>query len=133
MNISFDKNPMSWKLIHWRILHPSDIGMKLILLHQNINGLPKNCPNKINKASCKTCYTEKITTFPKGKTFNITNLCQGELIQIISAFYNMTSIWIFTSMFTVLCARTRMLSIFTTAKQKKPSPYYLLHSWTLNN
>ena len=66
INSSFNKHPMSWDLIHCRLLHPSDSVMKSMCRHQTIYGLPKQCPNKINKATCTICYTAKMTTINKG-------------------------------------------------------------------
>ena len=67
INSSFNKHPISWELIRRRLLHPSDIVMKLMYRHQTLDGLPKQRPNKLNKASCTICCILKMTTLPKGK------------------------------------------------------------------
>ena len=64
---SFNKHVMSWELICHRLLHPSDSVMESMCLNQTLYGLTKHCPNKINKAPCTICYTEKNYNFPKGK------------------------------------------------------------------
>ena len=65
INSSSNKHPMSWELIHLRILHPSNSVMNEICRLQTLTGLPKHCPDKLNQAPCTICYTEKMTTLPK--------------------------------------------------------------------
>ena len=102
INSSFNKHPISWELIRRRLLHPSDIVMKLMYRHQTLDGLPKQRPNKINKALCTICYILKMTTLPKGKTVGTSKLHLGELIHMDFSFYNVTSIRGFTSIITVV-------------------------------
>ena len=59
INSSFKKHPMSWDIIHIRLLHPSNSFMKSMCRHQTLYGLPKYCPKKIQKSPCTICYTEK--------------------------------------------------------------------------
>ena len=82
INIYFNKNPMSWEIIHCRLLNPSEILMKAMCRHQTLNGLPKNCPKKLNKAPCKICYTSKMKNLTKGTTVDTRNLQPGELIHM---------------------------------------------------
>ena len=120
INSYFNKHPMSWELIHCRLLHPSDSVMKAMCHHQTLYGFPNNCPKKMHKAPCTIYYTSKITTINKGKTVNTSNLQPGELIHMEFAFYNFTSIRSFTSIITVVCAKTRMLWVFPTASKRAP-------------
>ena len=53
INIYLNKHPMSWELIHCRILHPSDSVMKVMCCHQTLNGISKHCHKKLNKLPCK--------------------------------------------------------------------------------
>ena len=53
-----------------------------------------------------------MTTFSKGKTVDTNNLQPGELIHMNFAFYNVTFVRGFTSVLTVLCAKTIMLWVF---------------------
>ena len=48
--------------------------IKAMCLHKNLYGLPKYCPNKINKAPCKICYTSKMKTINKGTIVGTSNL-----------------------------------------------------------
>ena len=48
-------------------------------------------------------------TFPKGITIDTTNLQPGEIIHVDFSFYNVTSAKCFTSIITVVCAKTIML------------------------
>ena len=64
---SFSKQPTPWEPIHRGLLRPSDSGMKTIFRHQTLYGLPKHCPKKIHKSTCKICYKSKTTTVNKGK------------------------------------------------------------------
>ena len=50
INSYFKKHPMSWELIHSRLLHPSVSVMKAMCLHQTLDGLPKHYPKKIHKS-----------------------------------------------------------------------------------
>ena len=108
-NSSFNKHTISWELIHFCLLHPSDSVMKVMCRHKTLYGLPKQCPKKIHKAPCKICYTATITTINKVTAVNTSNFQPGELIHTDFAFYNITSIRVSTSMLTVVCAKTRML------------------------
>ena len=47
-----------------------------------------------------------MTTLPKVKTVDTTNLQSGELIHIESDFYNVTYIWGLTSIITLVCTKT---------------------------
>ena len=51
--------------------------MKAICHHQNITGLPKHRPKKLNQAPCTICYTEKMKKLPKGTTVEKTNIKPG--------------------------------------------------------
>ena len=62
INSYFNKHPMSWELIHFHLLHPSDSVMKAMCHHQTLYGILKHCPKKIHKAPCIIYYTSKITT-----------------------------------------------------------------------
>ena len=65
INISFNKTPISWELIHHRLLHRSYSVMKAMYCHKTLNGLPKHCIKQLNKTPCKICYTEKLQLSPK--------------------------------------------------------------------
>ena len=54
INSYFNKYPMSWEIIHCRLIHPSDSVMKEICCHQTLDGPPTHCPKKIHKALCTT-------------------------------------------------------------------------------
>ena len=115
INSSFNKDPMSWELIHYRLLHSSEYFMKAMCHYQTQNDLPKQYTNKLDKAPCTICYTAKITNSPKGATVDRSNLKPGELIHIDFAFYNVTSICGFTSILTVFREKTRMIWVFSNA------------------
>ena len=66
INGSFNKHLISWELIHLRLLHPSDSVMRSMLRHQNITGLPKHCPNKLNQAPFTIYSTAKMITLLEG-------------------------------------------------------------------
>ena len=65
-------------------------------------------------------YTAKTTTTPKGTTIHTNNLQPGEIIHMEFDLYNMTSIRGFTSMITVVCAKTIMIWVFHTASKRDP-------------
>ena len=77
INISLNKHPISWELIHIRLLHPSGSVMKAMCRHQNLDNLQKLFPKKINKAPCTVCYTSKMTMTPKGTTVDTSNFQPG--------------------------------------------------------
>ena len=61
-----------------------------------------------------------MTTSPKGKTVDTTNLQPGELIHINCAFYKVTSVRGFTSIITVVCEKTIIIWVFPTASKRSP-------------
>ena len=58
INSYFNKHPISWELVHCRLLRPYDSVMKSMCHHQTLDGLPKKYPKKIHKSPCAICYTE---------------------------------------------------------------------------
>ena len=126
INSYFNKHPISWELIHLRILHLSDRVMKQMCRLQTLTGLPKHCPNKLNQKPCTICYTAKMTYLPKVTTVDTNNLQPGELIHMNFAFCDVTSIHGLnsihglTSMVTVICERTMMLWVLRTASKQAP-------------
>ena len=106
INSSFNKHPMPWELIHHHLLHPYDSVMKAMHRHQTLPGLPKHCPKKLKQSPCTICYTENMTTYPKGTTVGTNNLQPGELIHMDFYFYSVNSIRGFNSMLTVVCTNT---------------------------
>ena len=67
INSYLNKHPISWELVHHRLLNPSKRFMKEICHNQTLNGLSKTCSNKINQAPCTICYTTKNENFPQSK------------------------------------------------------------------
>ena len=120
INICLNKHPMSWELIHRRLLHPSDSVLRFIFRHKTLTSLPKHFPKKLNQAPWKIFYTEKMTTFHKGKTFDTTNLQPVEIIFMDFAFYDVNSLLGFTSVITVICANTRIIWLFPTTSKRSP-------------
>ena len=59
INILFNKYPTAWELIQFCLLHPSGSVTKSVFCHQNLTGLPKQYPKRINEAPCTVCLTEK--------------------------------------------------------------------------
>ena len=114
INISFSKHSISWDLIHHRILRPSESVMKEMCHNKTLDGLQKNCTNKIHTSTCTISYTAKTTTIINGTTVDTSNLQPGELVHIDFSFYNITSIRGFTSILKVVCAKTRILWVFPT-------------------
>ena len=73
-NSYYNKHSMTQELKNLCLLHRSDSVMKEMCHHQTLTGLPKYFPNKLNRVPCTMCYTENMTTSPKGTTVDITNL-----------------------------------------------------------
>ena len=111
---------MSWELIQHLLLHTYASVINIMFLHQNLNGLPKQLPNKINKVPCTICYTPKMTTLPKVTTFDNTNFKPGKIIHMGIAFNKVTHIQGFTSMLTLVCVKNRTLWVFPTASKISP-------------
>ena len=59
-----------------------------------------------------------MTTINKGTKVDTGNLRPGELIHVDFAFYNVTSLYVFTSMLTVIFAKNRMMWVFPTVSQR---------------
>ena len=74
-----------------------------------------------------------MTTLPKGKTVDTTNLQPVEIIHMDLEFYNVTSIRGFNSMLNVVCANTIMLWVFPNAPTKSSVHTINLILTTLNN
>ena len=74
-----------------------------------------------------------MTTFPKGKTVDTTNLQSVELIHVYLVFYNMTSVLGFTSMLNILCENTIIIWLFTTASKVYPVRVIFCILTTFNN
>ena len=100
---------MSWEIIHGCLLHPFESDMKEMIHHRTITGLTKHLPKKINQAPCIKCYTENSTTSPKGTNVDTTNLQLEEIIHVLLAVYNVTSIQGLNSMQNVICTNNIML------------------------
>ena len=109
INSYFNKLLISWELIHYYLLCPSNIFIKEMCHHQTITVLPKHCPNKLNQSPYTIVFASNMTTLPKGTTIYTTNLQPGELIHMDFDFYNVTSIRRFTSMLNIFCAKTIIL------------------------
>ena len=80
INGSFNKQLMSSELIHHRIINHSESVLKAMCHHQTLYGLPNHCLNKIKRAQCKICYTEKMTTLSELTTVDRGKFKLGELI-----------------------------------------------------
>ena len=61
-----------------------------------------------------------MTTINMGGGVDTSNIQPVELVYIDFAFYNVTSIHVFTSMFIVVCAKTRMLWVFSNTSKRAP-------------
>ena len=57
---------------------------------------------------------------PKVTTFDTNNLQSGEIIHMDFVFYNVTYIFGFTYMITVVCANTIIIWVFSTASKRAP-------------
>ena len=66
-----------------------------------------------------------MTTTNKGTTVDTSNLQPGELVHMDFEFYKVTSIYGFTSILTVVCAKTRMIWVFPTSS--KIAPVRIIH------
>ena len=82
INSYFNKQPMSWELIHCHTLHPSGSVTKAMFQHQTLDVPQKHCPKKINKSPSTICYTEKMTSINKGTKVDTSNLQPEELINM---------------------------------------------------
>ena len=74
-----------------------------------------------------------MTNLPKGTTVDTTNLRPGEIINMDFALYNLTYIQGLTYMLPVVCIKTRMLWVFTTASERNPVRIIRFILTTLNN
>ena len=94
--------------------------MKETCHHQTLTGIPKRTPKKTNTTPCTICYTSKTTDSPKGETVETTYIHPGKILHMELACYNVTTIYGFTSIITVVCAKARLLWILPTASNKAP-------------
>ena len=72
INISFNKTPMTWLIIHYFVLHTYYSVMKVIFHHQTLTSLQKHCPKK-NTTPCTVFYL-KNCNLPKGTIVYTINL-----------------------------------------------------------
>ena len=115
INSSSNKHPMSWEIIHCRLIHPSYSVIKSIYRHQNLTGLPKHCPKNLNQAPYTIVYAVKIKPSPKVTTVDTNKPQLGEFIHIFVALNNVTSIHRFTEMLNVVCSKTIIIWVLPTA------------------
>ena len=101
--------------------------------YQTLTGLPKHCPKKLNQAPYIICYTQNMTTYPKGKSVETTNLQPGELIHMEFVSYNVTSLRVFPYIITVVCTKTTMLWISPTEYKLDPFSIIIFILTTFNN
>ena len=73
-----------------------------------------------------------IEAFPKGTTFDITNLQPGEIIHMDYFLYHINSIRGFTYIINVFCANTIMLRLFPTVSKRSPDRIIRFILTTLN-
>ena len=133
INRSFNKHPMSWDIIRWCLFHYSNSTVKVICCHKTIDDLPKHCPKKIHTATFKICYTAKMTTINKVTTVDTSKLQPVELVNMDVFFYNVTFIRGFTSMLTIVCEKTIIIWLFSTASKRKSLRIILCNMTTLMN
>ena len=91
-------------------------------------------PNKINTTPCTLYYTEKMTIYPKVATVDTTNLQLGDIFHLEFSFYNITTIFKFNSILTVVCDKTIMLWILPTTSNQSPVIFirFILKNWRIN-
>ena len=77
----------------------------------------KTLPKKLNQAPYTIYYTENMKSFLKVKTVDTDKLQPGEFIHVDFPFYNVTYVFRFTSMITIVCEKNRMLGVFPTASK----------------
>ena len=87
--------------------------------HQTLIVIPKHWPNNINKSPRTVWYTEK-WQFPKGATFDTTNIWPGELLHMEFSIYIVNYIQGFTSVINVVFTKARLIRIFTIASKWSP-------------
>ena len=58
INSSFNKHPMSWKLIHYCLIHTSESFTKEMCRHHTLTAIQKQRPKKINEAPCTVIFTK---------------------------------------------------------------------------
>ncbi len=110
---------LSRELIHQRLGHSSHRKLDLMCQNGSLQGLPKRPFPQANKV-CPICVKAKFSHPPKGHTVDTTHLRRGELLHIDFAFWDITSLRGFTSMLSIIDAKTRMLWLFCTASKGSP-------------
>ena len=59
INSYFNKHPISWYVIHRRLIHPSDSIMKAMRRHQTLDGLPKQILRKYTNHHAQSATQKK--------------------------------------------------------------------------
>ena len=88
---------------------------------------------KIPESPCTVRYTENITDLPKVSSIDTTNLKPVRLINTEFGFYAVTSIRGFTSILTIVCAKTSIIWVIPNAPKISPVRIIIFILTTLKN
>lgn len=123
---SFIKTPIIDRiLLHRRMMHLSDNKMELMCKDQTLLNLPNKLkPKNKNECPCIICIKAKFNHPPRGITQSTDSILPGALLHMYFKFYNVVSIRGFTSVFTIIDAKTRKLWCFP-GPDKRPPIYKL--------
>ncbi len=101
---------ISEKLIHRRLMHISPITINDMCKKKLLKDLPSTYNTK--QDDCIICIEAKMRSENKGKTVDTEKLKIAELLHIDFKFFNITSLRGFTSILTIIDAKTRKLWVF---------------------
>ena len=122
------------------VTHPSTPPSSLLQCNErNVQSLyPYWDPKTLSKEKIHTIHYlpyRTIKIFHKDATVDTTNLQLGDIFHLEFSFYNITTIFKFNSILTVVCDKTIMLWILPTTSNQSPVIFirFILKNWIINH
>jgi hypothetical protein len=127
-NYSRGTSLLTRELVHQCLAHSCDDTLDKMCLEQTMIGLPPR-PFPKRPCQCPICALATLTCPPRGKFFDTSLLCRGQLLHLDFSFWDKVSLRGFTSVLSIIDAKTRMLWVFCTATKRPPLAVfdYFLH------
>ena len=122
INTSYIKETLDYKLIHRRLAHCGEDKIYNMCKNKIIQDLPTTLSRKFKDSSCKCsiCWKAKLTNNINHKNLDLSNYNNGQLLHIDFMFMDIKSICHFTSILTIIDAKSRKLWLFCTQSKSPP-------------
>ena len=113
--------PLDKVLIHRRLMHLHPDTITTMCSKQILRDLPSKTKSHANVlCNCTICFRSKFNHPNRGMTVNTDNLKKGNLLHIDFQFYDIVSIRGFSSILSIIDAKTRKLWCFPGPDKRPP-------------